>query len=76
MQERFKQIVNQEGRLPTRLFIQMDNCGRENKNQYVLAFLFLLVELEVFDEVCGTICMCGCSTCKEHVTNYTIPSQV
>ena len=54
-QERFKQIVNQEGKLPTRLFIQMDNCGRENKNQYVLAFLFLLVELKVFDEVCDEI---------------------
>ena len=62
MQERFKQIVKQEARLPTCLFIQMDNCGRENKNQYVLAFLFLLVELEVFDEVwygmvCSAICM-------------------
>lgn len=54
-QERFKQIVNQEGGLPTRLFIQMDNCGRENKNQYVLAFLFLLVEFKVFDEVCDKI---------------------
>ena len=57
-QERFKQIVNQEGGLPTRLFIQMDNCGRENKNQYVLAFLFLLVEFKVFDEVCDAIHTC------------------
>ena len=42
IQERFKQIVQQKGKLPTRLLIQMDNCGRENKNQYVL---------KVFDEV-------------------------
>ena len=36
--------------LPKRLYIQMDNCGRENKNQYVLAFLSLIVEKDVFEE--------------------------
>ncbi len=36
---------------PKKLYIQLDNCGRENKNQYVLAFLSLLVELEIFQEV-------------------------
>ncbi len=29
----------------------MDNCVRENKNKYVFAFMILLVELRLFDEV-------------------------
>lgn len=36
---------------PKKLFVQLDNCGRENKNHYVLAFLSLLVELDIFQEV-------------------------
>ena len=36
---------------PKKLYLQLDNCGRENKNQYVLAFLALLVEEEVFEEI-------------------------
>lgn len=37
--------------IPQKLFVQMDNCGRENKNQYVLAFLSLLVDMDLFQEV-------------------------
>ena len=37
--------------LSHRLLIQMDNCVRENKNKYVMAFLALLVELGIFSEV-------------------------
>ena len=37
--------------IPKVLYLQLDNCGRENKNKYVLAFLCLLVELGVFDKV-------------------------
>ena len=37
--------------LPYRLLIQMDNCVRENKNKYVMAFCAILVELEIFTEV-------------------------
>mgnify|MGYP001568344885 CR=1 FL=1 len=29
----------------------MDNCGRENKNQYVLAYLAYLVKQRMFSEV-------------------------
>ena len=36
---------------PTTLYLQLDNCGRENKNQYVLAVLALLVQLNIFDEI-------------------------
>jgi hypothetical protein len=32
------------GYLPPVLYIQMDNCYRECKNKYVLAFLHMLVK--------------------------------
>ena len=38
--------------LPPKLMIQMDNCTRENKNRFVFGFLSLLVELNIFTEVC------------------------
>lgn len=37
--------------LPDVLYLQLDNTARENKNKYVLAFLALLVEVEIFSEV-------------------------
>ena len=37
-----------EGNLPEELFLQFDNCLRENKNAYVCEFLSLLVERGVF----------------------------
>ncbi|XP_053401089.1 uncharacterized protein LOC123558034 [Mercenaria mercenaria] len=40
-----------DGVLPPVLYIQADNCARENKNRYVLAFLQLLVEKKIFNEV-------------------------
>ena len=33
------------------LHIQADNCGRENKNQYMFALCAAIVELEYFAEV-------------------------
>ncbi|PIK34158.1 hypothetical protein BSL78_29027 [Apostichopus japonicus] len=33
------------------LFLQMDNCFRENKNKFVLSFAALLVERDIFEEV-------------------------
>jgi hypothetical protein len=41
----------QENILPPILYIQADNCGRENKNRYMLAFLELLVAENIFREV-------------------------
>ncbi|XP_063406405.1 uncharacterized protein LOC134690365 [Mytilus trossulus] len=38
-------------KLPATLYMQMDNCGRENKNRYLFAFLGLLVELKVFKKI-------------------------
>ena len=37
--------------LPDVLYVQMDNCGRENKNQCVIGLCALLVELDVFRKV-------------------------
>ena len=39
------------GKLPTVLRIQVDNCGRENKNQYMFSFCVVLVGLRYFAEV-------------------------
>lgn len=41
--------------IPERLYIQMDNCWRENKNQFVLVFLGVLVKLGIFKKVCTTV---------------------
>ena len=37
--------------LPEKLCVQMDNCGRENKNLMVFRFIALLVEQDIFTEV-------------------------
>ena len=39
------------GKLPKTLFLQMDNCTRENKNTAVMAYLSWLVERGVFDKI-------------------------
>ena len=44
-------VFDQYTPLPKKLYLQMDNCGRENKNRFVISFLCYLVELKVFDEV-------------------------
>ena len=41
----------QLGKLPPVLYIQMDNCYRECKNKYVLGFLSILVEMQIFRKV-------------------------
>ena len=33
------------------LYLQMDNCCRENKNKWVLCFCFLLVKMKIFKKV-------------------------
>ena len=39
----FATIKAKKGRLPKKLYVQLDNCWRENKNKYVFAFLSDLV---------------------------------
>jgi hypothetical protein len=52
------------GILPPVLFLQMDNCGRENKNHTVIAFLAILIELKVFKEIYLTFLPVGHTHCK------------
>jgi hypothetical protein len=44
-------LQEHDGRLPPVLLLQLDNCGRDNKNQLTFAFLGWLVHLGVFHEV-------------------------
>ncbi|XP_066926716.1 uncharacterized protein [Clytia hemisphaerica] len=44
-------ILSRRTSLPDTLYLQMDNCYRECKNQYVVSFLALLVHLEVFKKI-------------------------
>ena len=37
--------------LPSTLYWQLDNCWKENKNKFVLAFLSFIVEMKIFDKV-------------------------
>ena len=37
--------------LPPTLYLQLDNCWKENKNKVVFSFLSLLVELKILDKV-------------------------
>ncbi|XP_071143255.1 uncharacterized protein [Mytilus edulis] len=45
--------------LPEVLYLQMDNCGRENKNRYLMSFLAFLVELKVFRKIKLSFLMVG-----------------
>ncbi|XP_078695058.1 uncharacterized protein LOC144923998 [Branchiostoma floridae x Branchiostoma belcheri] len=43
--------LSKQGPLPPILYVQADNCFRENKNKYMLAFLDMLVHRKIFVEV-------------------------
>jgi hypothetical protein len=40
-----------QGKLPPILYLQLDNCSRENKNKYLIGFCHLLVHLGVFKKI-------------------------
>lgn len=40
-----------DGKLPDTLYLQLDNCIRENKNTYVITFLAWLIERGVFKQI-------------------------
>ena len=44
-------LVEKNGSIPRKLMLQFDNCVRENKNKYVMAFMAWLVEADFFIEV-------------------------
>lgn len=45
------EIEEAEERLPPHLFLQLDNCWRENKNRYLMAYLEYLFRLSVFQSI-------------------------
>ena len=48
---RFLNSKRAEGPLPPKLYIQLDNCSRENKNRYFMSYCEMLVASLVFDSV-------------------------
>lgn len=42
--------------IPDVLCLQMDNCWRENKNQFVLIFLAVLIKYQIFRKVRKVMC--------------------
>ncbi|WAR04394.1 hypothetical protein MAR_019763 [Mya arenaria] len=51
--------IGRDDKLPEVLYIQADNCARENKNRFMLGFCELLIRLEVFREVHLSFLMVG-----------------
>lgn len=52
--ESIHRVIQQKyesGLFPKTLYVQLDNCTRENKNRFVLAYLEMMVSKGVFEEV-------------------------
>ncbi|KAL5509184.1 hypothetical protein EMCRGX_G004502 [Ephydatia muelleri] len=49
--DHFNNLVTKSQPLPRKLFLQLDNTARENKNRCVLSFLSLHVHKGIFEEV-------------------------
>lgn len=46
-----RKVLEADGILPPNLYLQADNCWKENKNRYVFALLALLVHNSVFETI-------------------------
>ena len=44
-------VLNKLEKIPEVLYLQLDNCFRENKNKYILSLCSLLVEKGIFRKV-------------------------
>ena len=51
IQRTLKKVETSRGMLPPKLHLQLDNCGRENKNTALIAYLSWLVERGVFKTI-------------------------
>ena len=51
LQRILKSEESRRGALPKRLYLQLDNCARENKNTAVAVFLAFLLERGVFNSI-------------------------
>ena len=56
-------MVAKRGYLSSVLYLQMDNCARENKNWMMFAYLSWLVEKGIFKKVCVGFLIVGCVYC-------------
>ncbi|XP_061171052.1 uncharacterized protein LOC133180592 [Saccostrea echinata] len=52
-------LYSMKDSLPDTLYIQMDNCARENKNRYLLGFMCYLVEIGLFRKIKISFLMVG-----------------
>lgn len=43
--------VRKYNKLPEKLYLQFDNCWRENKNRYILCFSYMLVAMGIVKKV-------------------------
>lgn len=51
LQRTLASVEEHDGYLPPVLYLQLDNCFRENKNAYVVAYLTWLIERKVFKQI-------------------------
>lgn len=52
-------MKSSEGDLPNVLFVQLDNCTRENKNRFFMSYLQCLVHWKVFNEIVASFLPIG-----------------
>ena len=43
--------IQRYNKLPEKLYLQFDNCWRENKNMFILSFAYLLVAMGIVQKV-------------------------
>ena len=59
LQRTLMSVEAQDGYLPPVLYLQLDNCFRENKNSYLVSYLTWLVERKVFKRIELSFLMVG-----------------
>lgn len=62
--------VATNGTLPNRLYVQLDNCARENKNQFFLGCMGVLVARDIVEEVWLSFLMVGHTHEGERVNRH------
>lgn len=52
-------LVSKDKKLPRKIYIQLDNCSRENKNRFFLGCMAYLVAQNIVEEVVMNFLMVG-----------------
>jgi len=60
---RFLNKQSKDRRIPPKLFIQMDNCSRENKNKFLMSYLDALVRWGIFNGIEASFLPVGHTHC-------------